>query len=130
MQRSSAKDMTRGSPLKLIVSFAIPVFLSSLFQQIYTVADTAIVSQTLGEKALAAVGSIGSVNFLILGFCNGMGMGFSIPIAQKFGAKDTAAVRRYAGNTVWVYAVISVIFTVASSLLTISASGSIMAPGG
>ncbi len=113
----TVRDMTEGSPLRLILFFALPVLLSSLFQQIYTVADTAIVSKTLGDGALAAVGSIGSVNFLILGFCNGMGMGFAIPIAQCFGAKDMRALRKYAGNAVWVYAVISVVFTVGSALL-------------
>ena len=111
MNKSAAKDMTYGNPLKLILAYAIPVFLSSLFQQIYTVADTAIVSKTLGDQALAAVGSIGSVNFLILGFCNGMGMGFAIPIAQKFGAKDIEGVKKYAGNAVWVFAVVSAIVT-------------------
>lgn len=117
MKNKAVRDMTKGSPLKLIIMFTIPVLLSSLFQQIYTVADTAIVSRTLGDQALAAVGSIGSVNFLILGFCNGMGMGFAVPVAQCFGAKDYQAMRRYVGNAVWVYTVISIIFTVASAAL-------------
>lgn len=117
VKSKTGSDMTVGSPFRHILLFAIPVFLSNLFQQIYTVADTAIVSRTLGDQALAAVGSIGSVNFLILGFCNGMGMGFAVPIAQCFGAKDYPAMRRYAGNAVWVYTVISVIFTVSSAAL-------------
>lgn len=117
MENKTVKDMTKGSPLRLIIMFTIPVLLSSLFQQIYTVADTAIVSRTLGDQALAAVGSIGSVNFLILGFCNGMGMGFAVPVAQCFGAKDYRAMRRYVGNAVWVYAVIATIFTVTSAAL-------------
>ena len=102
MRTSTSKDMTAGNPLTLILSFAFPVFLSNLFQQVYTVADTAIVSKTLGDEALAAVGSIGSVNFLILGFCFGIGMGFSIPIAQCYGAKDMKELRKYAGNAIWV----------------------------
>lgn len=117
MRTSTAKDMTAGSPLALILTFTFPVFLSNLFQQIYTVADTAIVSKTLGDEALAAVGSIGSVNFLILGFCFGIGMGFSIPIAQCFGAKDIEGVRRYAGNAIWVFLIVSIVMTTASSLL-------------
>ena len=116
MRTSTSKDMTAGNPLTLILSFAFPVFLSNLFQQVYTVADTAIVSKTLGDGALAAVGSIDSVNFLILGFCFGIGMGFSIPIAQCYGAKDMKELRKYAGNAIWVFLVVSLVMTVGSVL--------------
>lgn len=87
MASEITRNMTKGEPLKLIIGFSLPVLIGYLFQQIYTVTDTAIVGKVLGEKALAAVGSIGSVNWLILGFCNGIGAGFAIPIAQCFGAK-------------------------------------------
>ncbi len=88
------KDLTRGSPLKLILSFGLPLLLGNLFQQLYNVVDTAIVGKTLGSDALAAVGSTGSVNFLIVGFCSGICGGFAIPIAQQFGAGEHDELRR------------------------------------
>ncbi|MDR0293839.1 MAG: MATE family efflux transporter [Oscillospiraceae bacterium] len=96
------KNMTSGSPLRHIVSFAVPLFAGMLLQQLYNITDTVIVSKTLGEDALAAVGSIGPANFLILGFCMGIAGGFAIPVAQRFGAKDLAGVKRYTGNILWI----------------------------
>ena len=80
------KDLTVGRPLKVIFNFAVPVFFGYLFQQFYNVVDTIIVGQFLGVSALAAVGSTGSLNFMIIGFCMGLCSGFAIPVAQKFGA--------------------------------------------
>ena len=82
------KDMTQGSPLKLILAFAVPLMLGSLFQQFYNLADTIIVGRFVGVEALAAVGSVGGLNYLVLGFVNGIACGFSIPISWTFGAKD------------------------------------------
>lgn len=129
MKRETTKDMTSGSPLRLILAFAVPVLLSSLFQQVYNVADTAIVSKTLGEQALAAVGSIGSVNFLILGFCNAMGMGFAVPIAQCFGARDMTTLRKYVGNAVWLFAMISAVVTAVSVALCMPILRATQTPG-
>ena len=95
------KDMTQGSPLKLILAFAVPLMLGSLFQQFYNLADTIIVGRFVGVEALAAVGSVGGLNYLVLGFVNGIACGFSIPISWTFGAKDYAEMRRYTANTVW-----------------------------
>lgn len=81
-------NILEDQPIKVILFFSIPVLLGLFFQQIYTTVDTVIVSKTLGQKALAATGCLNSVNFLILGFCNGMASGFSIPIAQIFGSGD------------------------------------------
>ena len=64
------KDMTQGSPLKLILAFAVPLMLGSLFQQFYNLADTIIVGRFVGVEALAAVGSVGGLNYLVLGFVN------------------------------------------------------------
>ncbi len=72
--------------MKLILGFCIPLLLGNLFQQFYSMVDTIIVGRYLGVNALAAVGSTGSVNFFIIGFCMGVCSGFAIPIAQKFGA--------------------------------------------
>ena len=95
------KDMTQGSPLKLILAFAVPLMLGSLFQQFYNLADTIIVGRFVGVEALAAVGSVGGLNYLVLGFVNGIACGFSIPVSWTFGAKDYSQMRRYTANTVW-----------------------------
>ena len=115
MNKSS--DMTKGSPTGLLISFSIPVLFGLIFQQIYTAADTAIVSKTLGTDALAAVGCLNSVNFLILGFITGMGSGLSIPISQAFGARDDVRLKKLTGNMIWIAAALSAVFTAASVIL-------------
>ena len=117
MARSAVKDMTQGSPLRLVLGFAGPLLFGFLFQQLYSFVDTAIVGRYLGAEALAAVGSTGSLNFLILGFCMGICSGFSIPIAQAFGAKDETELRRYVMHSVYLCAVISVLMALATGLL-------------
>ena len=81
------KDMTKGSPMRLILGFAVPLLFGLVFQQFYSMVDAVIVGHYLGVDSLAAVGATGSVNFLIIGFCMGVCNGFAIPIAQEFGAK-------------------------------------------
>ena len=95
------KDMTKGSPMKLILGFSIPLFFGFLFQQFYNLVDTIIVGRFLGKVNLAAVGATGSVNFLIIGFCMGVCSGFSIPVSHKFGAGDYAGMRKVVANCVW-----------------------------
>lgn len=72
-----------------------------LFQQFYSLVDTIIVGKFLGVDALAAVGSTGAINFLIIGFCMGVCSGFAIPVAQRFGAGDYESLRKYVANSVW-----------------------------
>ena len=112
------KDMTQGSPLKLILAFAVPLMLGSLFQQFYNLADTIIVGRFVGVEALAAVGSVGGLNYLVLGFVNGIACGFSIPISWTFGAKDYSQMRRYTANTVWLSIGFAVVLTVVTVALT------------
>ena len=112
MAEMKSKDMTIGNPLKLIVSFAIPIFFGMMFQQFYSVADTVIVGQTLGVEALAAVGATGSIVFMIVGFCNGVASGFAIPIAQRFGAKDEKGLKRAIANGVYLSVIFSLVITV------------------
>ena len=112
------KDMTQGSPLKLILAFAVPLMLGSLFQQFYNLADTIIVGRFVGVEALAAVGSVGGLNYLVLGFVNGIACGFSIPISWTFGAKDYSQMRRYTANTVWLSIVFAVVLTIVTVALT------------
>ncbi len=109
------KDMTQGKPMKLILGFAIPMLLGYLFQQFYNLVDTLIVGRILGMESLAGVGSTGSVNFLVIGFCMGVCVGFSIPVAQKFGAGDEEGLRRYVANCVW----LGIAFSVAMTLVTV-----------
>ncbi len=106
------KNLTEGKPFSLIVSFSIPVLLGYLFQQFYNVADTVIVGKCLGVQALAAVGSTGSVNFLIIGFVVGVCSGFAIPVAQRFGANDFSTMRRYIANIAYLTVLFSVLMTV------------------
>lgn len=117
MARSTVKDLTTGSPMKLILGFMLPLLLGMLFQQFYNMVDTAIVGQFLGINALAGVGSTGSINFLVLGFVQGVCIGFAIPVAQQFGSKDFTAMRKYLGNTIWLSAVFAVVLTTATCLL-------------
>ncbi len=111
------KDMTQGSPMKLILSFSIPILLGSLFQQCYTIVDTVIVGKFLGVDSLAAVGATGSVCFLTIGFCVGMCSGFAIPIAHKFGAGDYAGLRKFVANCAWLTGAFAVVLTILTVLL-------------
>lgn len=117
MARNTTKDMTTGSPMKLILGFAVPLLFGMLFQQIYSLVDTIIVGQFLGVKALAAVGATGSINFLIIGFCNGMCSGFALPVAQRFGAKDEEGLRKYIGNSAVLSIILGLVITVVTTLL-------------
>jgi Na+-driven multidrug efflux pump len=111
------RDLTEGRPLKQIVSFALPLLFGLLFQQLYSFVDTAVVGRFLGAERLAAVGATSSVNFLVIGLCLGLCSGFSIPVAQAFGAKDEPGVRRCVFHAIVLSAVLSVVFAVASTLL-------------
>lgn len=95
------KDMTNGSPMKLILGFSVPLLFGFLFQQFYNLMDTLIVGRFLGVDDLAAVGSTGSVNFLIIGFCMGVCNGFAIPLAHKFGAGDYKGMRGFMMNAIY-----------------------------
>lgn len=117
MSRSTVKDLTQGSPMKLLLGFSGPLLFGFLFQQLYSFVDTAIVGKYLGSAALAAVGSTGSVNFLILGFCMGLCSGFAIPIAQAFGAKDETELRRFVANSIYLCAALSIVMAVVTSVM-------------
>lgn len=117
MASNTTKDMTSGSTMKLILGFAVPLLMGMLFQQVYSLVDTIIVGRFLGVSALAAVGATGSINFLIVGFCQGICNGFALPVAQRFGAKDYNGLRKYVGNS----AVLTIIFGGAITLITVIA---------
>ena len=92
--KSTTRDMTKGSPWKLIAGFALPVLLSQIFQQLYNTADTLIVGRFLGDEALAAVSSSGPLIFLLISFFEGLTMGASVTISRYFGADDKERVQR------------------------------------
>ncbi|MBO6154312.1 MAG: MATE family efflux transporter [Lachnospiraceae bacterium] len=118
MAKDTTKSLTTGSPTKLIIGFALPLLVGMLFQQFYSLVDTIIVGKTLGVDALAAVGSTGSINFMIIGFAMGICSGFAIPVAQRFGAEDYKSMRKFVANSVWLSIIISVAMTIVVVALT------------
>ena len=112
------KDMTVGSPTRLLVGFSVPMIIGNIFQQFYSMVDAIVVGKFVGVDALAAIGATGSFNYLILGFVIGLTSGFSVIIAQRFGAGDEAGVKRATAMSVLLSAAITVIITAVSMLLT------------
>ena len=110
-------DMTVGNPAKIILNFTIPIFIGNLFQQFYSMADTIIVGKFVGTKALAAVGSVGTIMFLILGFLQGLTAGFSVLTAQRFGAGDMKGMRKTVGTAAVLSGISIVLMTIGSMLL-------------
>lgn len=113
----NTNDMTVGSPTRDILRFALPLICGYILQQMYMVIDAAIVGRFIGVGALAAVGASSSIMFLIMGFANGCCSGFAIPVAQRFGAKDFGAMRRYVANAMRLSVVIALLMTVFTCLL-------------
>lgn len=111
------REMTEGKSLPLLLKFTVPLLLGNLLQQTYSLIDAAIVGQFLGIHALASIGASTSVVFLIFGFCNGCCNGFAIPVAQKFGARDYDALRRYVYVSLKISIVISLFLAILTSWL-------------
>ena len=105
------KDLTAGNPMRLILGFALPTLFGMLFQQLYNLVDAMIVGKLLGASALAAVGSTGSINFFVIGFCMGLCSGFAIPVAQRMGAGEPSQMRRYVANAAWLSILFAVVLT-------------------
>lgn len=108
--------MTAGNPTKIILDFTFPIFIGNVFQQFYNMADTVIVGKFVGTKALAAVGSTGTIMFLILGFVLGMTAGFTVLTAQKFGAGDMKAMRQTVGGAAVLSILVTIVLTAGSML--------------
>ena len=104
-------DMTSGNPMRIILSFTIPIFIGNVFQQFYNMADAVIVGKFVGTKALAAVGSTGTIMFLIYGFVVGMTAGFTVLTAQKFGAGDMDAMRKTVAGASILSLIVGVLLT-------------------
>lgn len=116
--KGSTLDMTKGTPWKLIVQFAVPVFLSQVFQQLYNTADALIVGQFLGDEALAAVSASGPLIFLLISFFAGLSMGAGVTISRYFGAGDYDRVSRAIHTDVLLGLLSGVVLTVVGVALT------------
>ena len=108
--------MATGSPGKNILYFALPVFAGNLFQQIYNVVDTVIVGKFVSTEALAAVGSTGTINFMILGFMTGLMAGITVLTSQRFGAEDMRGMRRSVASAGMIAIAATIILTAISLL--------------
>ena len=116
MADKNMKDLTTGSPMRLVLSFMLPLLFGMIFQQFYNMVDTVVVGKFLGVQALAGVGSTGSINFLVLGLCNGICAGFAIPVAQKFGQRDFDGLRKFVGNMIWLSVFFAVVITAVTTI--------------
>ena len=108
-------NMTKGKPLPVILMFTVPLIIGNVFQQLYNMVDTIIVGRYVGADALAAVGSTGTIMFLITGFSQGITAGFSVRVSQKYGARDQIAVKRNVANGILLSIISAVILTVFSA---------------
>lgn len=108
------RDMTAGSPGKIIFRFTIPIFIGNIFQQLYSMVDTIIVGKFVGNEALAAVGACGTLMFLILGFLVGLSAGFTVITSQHFGAGNLKAMRQSVASAAILSGIVSVLLTVLS----------------
>ena len=118
MEPQKKTTLTEGSVAKGMLLFALPIFISNLFQQLYNAADSLIVGNFLGGEALAAVGSSGSLIFLLTGFVNGVSLGAGVVVARYFGAKDWQRMRRTIHTTVALGLAAGAVLTVVGVLLT------------
>ena len=117
MKKSSTiKDLTVGNPMSLILGFALSLFWGMLFQQLYNIIDTAIVSWFIGKEAYTGVGTTGAINFLIMGFCMGVCNGFAIPVAQRFGARDYKSMRKFVSHAIILCCIFAAVMTFFVSL--------------
>ena len=106
------KDLTKGYPAKVILLFAIPLALGNIFQMLYNMIDTKIVSTYVDTDALAAVGATAVVTNVLVGFLNGLTQGFSILVAKSFGAKDEKKMRQYVAGNIQLTLMTAVLLTV------------------
>ena len=110
------KDMTAGTPGKIIFNFTMPIFIGNIFQQFYNMADTVIVGKFVGNAALAAVGACGTLVFLIIGFLQGVTAGFTVVTAQHFGAGNMKAMKKSVASGAVLTGIVTVILTLLSMI--------------
>jgi putative MATE family efflux protein len=107
-------DMTKGNPLSVILKFTLPLFIGNIFQQLYNMVDTIVVGRFVGPDALAAVGSTGTIMFLVIGFSQGMSTGFTVLTSQRFGAGDEKGARHSVANGTILSAFVIILMTAIS----------------
>lgn len=117
MPKNQNLDLTTGRPIQQILLFSIPLVLGSLFQQLYSFVDTIMVGRLIGNDALAAVGSVSSLNMVVVGFTSGTCSGFSIPLAKAMGAKNDREFKCYLWNGIWISMLLAAVMTVLTSCL-------------
>lgn len=110
-------DMTKGSPLKIFIFFSIPLLIGNIFQQLYSMVDTIIVGRFVGVNALAAVGTTGSMFFLVNGMILGLTSGFGVLVSQKFGAKDEKGIKKAVASNIILTVISTIIITVIALLV-------------
>ena len=113
---SRTLNMTTGSPMKLLFSFALPLMFGNIFQQLYTIVDTAIVGQGVGITALAALGTVDWLNWMMLGIAQGFTQGFCIRMSQKFGAQDLEGLKKTLGISLILTVIIAVVGTLIAQI--------------
>jgi len=109
-KKNNNLDMTEGKPLRLMLAFALPLMFGNIFQQLYTVVDTAIVGRGVGMEALAALGTVDWLNWMMLAIAQGFTQGFSVRVAQKFGMRDMEGLHRTLGQSAKLTAILAVTF--------------------
>ena len=109
-------DMTKGNPLKLILSFAIPILIGNIFQQVYSIVDTMVAGYNLGDSAIAAIGATSSLYGLIIELAWGMNSGFALVVTRAFGAHDEKVIRKAVGGTILLDGAVTVTLTVLAIL--------------
>lgn len=112
----TVRDFTTGNISKIIISFYVPMFFTNMLQQVYNFADTAIVGNGLGDNALAAVGNMGSLTFAVIGFSLGLSIGFSVLIAQYFGAKEYEKLKESIAASVLLSVLLTIFLTLFSNI--------------
>ena len=112
MARRTDLDMTKGNPMSIIFKFTLMLLLGNIAQQLYNIVDTIIVGRNVDELALAAVGSTGTIMFLMFGTSNGMVSGFSIVTSQRYGAGDSKGVKASVTNGFYLSVIIAALITI------------------
>ena len=113
---TDTRNMTRGKPLGLLVTFALPLMFGNIFQQLYTVVDTAIVGRGVGMDALAALGTVDWLNWMLLGLATGLTQGFSVRVSQKYGEGDLPSLAPILGQSALLSGIIALLCVLLSQL--------------
>ncbi len=117
MENKYVCDMTKGNITGLLLKFALPMLVGNIFQQFYNMADAAIVGKFVGSRALGAVGSVGSLNFLFFSLCMGLGVGMGILVSQYFGAGEEDYVKKIIANAVYITATVGILMSLCGVFL-------------